>query len=180
VDTAGIREGSDLVERLGIERTHQAVADADLTLLVCDLSAEETAEDRALGEKLTERKPLLVGNKSDLPRRFAGGAAAHVLPVSAVTGAGVADLQAAILQRLAPAGLAMPESGAITSIRHEALLKESVAALENARRAVGFGLPHEMLLLDLYAALRPVDAVTGATTADDILNRIFSTFCIGK
>ena len=180
VDTAGIREGSDLVERLGIERTHQAVADADLTLLVCDLSAEETAEDRALGEKLTERKPLLVGNKSDLPRRFAGEAAAHVLPVSAVTGAGVADLQAAILQRLAPAGLAMPESGAITSIRHEALLKESVAALENARRAVGFGLPHEMLLLDLYAALRPVDAVTGATTADDILNRIFSTFCIGK
>jgi tRNA modification GTPase len=59
-------------------------------------------------------------------------------------------------------------------------LKESVAALENATRAVGFGLPHEMLLLDLYAALRPLDAITGATTADDILNRIFSTFCIGK
>jgi tRNA modification GTPase len=84
------------------------------------------------------------------------------------------------MQRLAPAGLVAPESGAITSIRHEALLTESLAALENARRAVGFGLPHEMLLLDLYATLRPIDAVTGATTADDILNRIFSTFCIGK
>jgi tRNA modification GTPase len=178
VDTAGIREGSDLVERLGIERTHQAMADADLTLLVFDLAAEATPEDQALREKLAERKPLLVGNKSDLPRRFDGEA--DLLPVSAVTGAGVAELQAAILQRLAPAGLAAPESGAITNIRHEALLKESVAALENARRAVGFGLPHEMVLLDLYATLRPIDAVTGATTADDILNRIFSTFCIGK
>jgi tRNA modification GTPase len=92
----------------------------------------------------------------------------------------MAELQSAILRRLAPGGLAMPESGAITSVRHEGLLRECVAALENARRAVGFGMPHEMLLLDLYATLRPLDAVTGATTADDILNRIFSTFCIGK
>jgi tRNA modification GTPase len=113
-----------------------------------------------------------------LPRLFSSDE--DWLPVSAATGEGIGELQKAILRRLAPTGLAEPESGAITSIRHEALLKESVAALENARRAVGFGLPHEMLLLDLYAALRPIDAVTGATTADDILNRIFSTFCIGK
>lgn len=176
VDTAGIREGSDLVERLGIERTHQAVADADLTLLVFDLSTETTADDRALQEKLADRKPLLVGNKCDLPRGFEG----ECMAVSATTGAGITELQEAILHRLAPSGLAAPESGAITNIRHEALLKECVAALENAQRAVGFGLPHEMLLLDLYATLRPLDAVTGATTADDILNRIFSTFCIGK
>jgi tRNA modification GTPase len=178
VDTAGIREGNDLVERLGIERTHQAVADADLTLLVFDLSVESTPDDRALLDKLTPSKPVLVGNKSDLPSRFAG--LPNLLRVSATTGAGIADLQDAIIQRLAPSGLATPESGVITSIRHAALLTESLAALENARRAVGFGLPHEMLLLDLYATLRPIDAVTGATTADDILNRIFSTFCIGK
>jgi tRNA modification GTPase len=178
VDTAGIREGSDLVERLGIERSHQAVADADLTLLVFDLSAEVASEDFALRDKLAAGRPLLVGNKSDLPRRFLG--VDDLLPVSAVTGEGIAALRQAIFERLAPAGLAAPESGAITSIRHQALLRESVAALENARRAVGFGLPHEMLLLDLYAALRPIDAVTGATSADDILNRIFSTFCIGK
>jgi len=66
------------------------------------------------------------------------------------------------------------------SIRHAALLRESQEALQNSSRAVNFVFPHEMLLLDLYAALRPIDAVTGATTADDILNRIFSTFCIGK
>jgi tRNA modification GTPase len=59
-------------------------------------------------------------------------------------------------------------------------LKESRDALDQARNAAALGIPHEMLLLDLYAALRPIDAITGATTADDILNRIFSTFCIGK
>ena len=127
VDTAGIREGSDLVEKLGIERTHQAVADADLTLLVFDLSTEATPDDHALLEKLAERKPLLVGNKSDLPRQFGG--VTDLLPVSAVTGAGIAELQQSILQRLAPGGLAAPESGAITSIRHEGLLKESEPVL---------------------------------------------------
>jgi tRNA modification GTPase len=103
-----------------------------------------------------------------------------LLPVSATTGDGIAELKQAIVTRLAPEGLAAPESGSITSVRHEALLKESLEALENGRRAIGFNLPHEMLLLDFYAALRPIDAVTGATSADDILNRIFSTFCIGK
>ena len=72
------------------------------------------------------------------------------------------------------------EGGFITSLRHERLLRESVEYLEKAKDAAAAGIPHEMLLLDLYAALRPIDAITGATTADDILNRIFSTFCIGK
>ncbi len=178
VDTAGIREGNDVVERLGIERSHQAMADADLTLLVFDLSTAATPEDHALLEKLAGRKPLLVGNKSDLSHRFTD--VPDLLPVSAITGEGISALQQAILRHLAPDGLATPESGSITSIRHENLLRESVDALANAQRAVGFGLPHEMLLLDLYACLRPIDAITGATTADDILNRIFSTFCIGK
>ncbi len=178
VDTAGIREGKDLVESLGIERSYQAMADADLTILVFDLSAEIAEEDRALLEKLHDRKPLLVGNKSDLERRLTG--VSELLPVSAITGQGISELRQAALERLAPEGLAAPESGSITNIRHEALLRESLEALTNARRAVEFHIPHEMLLIDLYAALRPIDAITGATTADDILNRIFSTFCIGK
>jgi tRNA modification GTPase len=178
VDTAGIRDGDDVIETLGIERSFKAMADADLTLLVLDLSVEETEEDHELIEKLAGRKPLLVGNKCDLERRLSG--LRDLMAVSAVTAEGIAELRQAILLRLAPGGLAAPESGAITNIRHEALLRESAEALQNARRAVGFALPHEMLLLDLYAALRPIDAVTGATTADDILNRIFATFCIGK
>ncbi len=177
IDTAGIRESKDQIESLGIERSYQAVADADLTLLVLDLSEELQPEDQVLIEKLADRSPVIVGNKSDLPLKLTNPGA---LRVSATTGEGISELRAAILERLAPNGLALPESGMITSLRHASLLRESLEALENGRRALGFGIPHEMLLLDFYAVLRPIDAITGATTADDILNRIFSTFCIGK
>jgi tRNA modification GTPase len=178
VDTAGIRESDDLVESLGIQRSHEAVADADLTLLVLDLSQPLTKEDESLIESLADRRPMAVGNKCDLVRQLETGR--ELMPVSAVTGEGMDALREAVLQRLAPEGLAAPETGVITSVRHANLLRESLEALDNAKRAVEFNIPHEMLLLDLYAALQPIDAITGATTADDILNRIFSTFCIGK
>jgi tRNA modification GTPase len=196
-DTAGIRAGSDLVESLGIERTLQAIADVDLTLVVVDLSQGITAEDRELIARAP--KSLVAGNKCDLPHEaprndrshdhkgvVAGvgapspGRGATVLPVSAKTGEGIGALRKAILEAIAPAGAFEQETGFITSVRHERLLAESAEYLEKARGAVEDGIPHEMLLLDLYAALRPIDAITGATTADDILNRIFSTFCIGK
>jgi tRNA modification GTPase len=119
-----------------------------------------------------------VGNKSDLPR--GAGTWPALLSVSALTGEGIAELRDAILEAVAPKGVFEQETGFITSLRHEQLLRESAAYLEKACDAARSATPHEMLLLDLYGALRPFDAVTGATTADDILNRIFSTFCIGK
>jgi len=144
-----------------------------------DLSAPLEQADRDILSRVEQRGHMLVaGNKADLPRAFCGGIAG--LAVSALTGEGMAELRRAIIETLAPASEARQEPGFITSVRHEALLLESIEALDNARRAAEFGIPHEMLLLDLYAALRPIDAITGATTADDILNRIFSTFCIGK
>ena len=175
VDTAGIRSSQDLVETLGIERSYQAMADADLTLVVVDLSQLVSPDDIALLDRAKlQGRYILVGNKSDLPR--VGEISDDVVAVSAVTGEGIDNLR----ERIAPAAAREQESGFITSIRHHQLLLESIEALEQARKAVQFGIPHEMLLLDLYAALRPIDAITGATTADDILNRIFSTFCIGK
>lgn len=176
VDTAGIRAGQDVVEVLGIERSWQAVADADLTLVVLDGSAGLTVEDRLLLERTGPS--LLVSNKSDLPE--GEGIPAEALRVSARTGEGLEELRTRIVAAVSPESGPERESGFITSVRHEQLLRESREALDNARRAVTLGIPHEMLLLDLYAALTPVDAITGATTADDILNRIFSTFCIGK
>jgi tRNA modification GTPase len=175
VDTAGIRAGQDIVETLGIERSYQAMADADVTLVVFDLSAPNTAEDTALLDHAKQQgRYVLIGNKSDLGK-IAEMPEDHVA-VSAITGEGIDELR----RRIAPAAAREQEAGFITSIRHEQLLRESAEALKQARAAVEFGIPHEMLLLDLYASLRPIDAITGATTADDILNRIFSTFCIGK
>lgn len=179
VDTAGIRDSADLVERLGIDRSHQAMADADLTLVIVDLSQVFSPEDQALATKANEQGlHIVVGNKSDLPRLCSTTAA--VLPTSAVTGAGVAELRRQILQLITPGGFTSPQSGLITSLRHESLLLESIEALQRAIDATTFGLPHEMILLDCYTALRALDVLSGATTADDILNHIFSKFCIGK
>ncbi len=179
MDTAGIRDVQDTIETLGIERSYRAMADADLTLVVMDLSIPVDAMDRALIGKAREQgRFLLVGNKCDLPRR--AETAEEFSAVSALTGEGISNLKQQILAQIAPAEGWGAGADFITSIRHEQLLRECLACLERARSAAVEGIPHEMLLLDLYGALQPVDAITGATTADDILNRIFSTFCIGK
>jgi tRNA modification GTPase len=182
-DTAGIREATEAVESLGIERSFQAMADADLTLVVVDLSAPAAAEDHRLMERArSQGRWLVVANKCDLARGAGRplGPPEGAVAVSALTGEGITRLREAILEAVAPGGAFEQETGFITSLRHERLLRESAEYLEKARAAVGDNIPHEMLLLDLYAALRPIDAISGATTADDILNRIFATFCIGK
>jgi len=179
IDTAGIREGRDTVETLGIERSYQAMADADLTLVVTDLSQPTNDDDRDLIDHArAQGRHLIVGNKADLPR--VSDSAAGSIEVSALTGDGIAELRRRALAELAPEGRLEQEGGFITSVRHERCLRDSLEAVGRAREAIRNGLPHEMLLLDLYAALQPIDAITGATTADDILNRIFSSFCIGK
>ncbi len=175
VDTAGIRAGAERVEALGVERSYQAMGEADLTLVVIDLAAPLEEVDLELA-----RRPgaIVAANKSDLERAAEPPEGAVV--VSALTGDGIDELRQRIFDALAPAGGPEHEPGFITSARHAGLLEECAQALGHARAAAESGFPHEMILLDLYAALQPIDAITGATTADDILNRIFSTFCIGK
>jgi tRNA modification GTPase len=174
VDTAGIRQAEGRVETLGIERSYQAMADADLTIVVVDLSAPREQPDRDLIAKARQQgRYILAGNKCDLPHHPPGP---DVIPVSARTGEGIERLRQAIL----PHETIEQTGGFITTLRHEQLLQEALRYLEKAGAATEAGIPHEMLLLDLYAALGPIDSITGATTADDILNRIFSRFCIGK
>ena len=179
VDTAGIRAGGDLVESLGIERSLQAMADADLTLVVLDSSTPLTAGDQEiLTRAAAQGRHLIVANKTDLP--LAATIPDDAIGLSATTGAGLRTLRQSILNAIGHAAQAEHEFAFITSLRHAQLLTECLGALRAARLAVEEHIPHEMMMLDLYGALHPLDAITGKTTADDILNRIFSTFCIGK
>ena len=195
VDTAGIRETADEVERIGVERTLAAIADSDLRLLVIDSSGPWTDEDAALLEKLRPLGSLLIAlNKSDLPPHHApidtatfvqrnwGASATQpgIIRTSAVTGEGIPELKEKILALAAPPRDVGPEGEFITNLRHQQLIKNSLAGLAKARQAAESKTPHEMLLLDLYDALGPLDLITGATYADDILGIIFSTFCVGK
>jgi tRNA modification GTPase len=179
VDTAGIRETAELIERLGIERSFEAMSDADLTIVVLDGAATPSEETEKLIDKARQQgRFLVVANKCDLAefQLRADGA----ISVSALTGAGIDALRAAILDQLAPRGELELQGGFITSVRQENLLSEALLMLEKAENAAQSAIPHELLILDLYCALNPIDAITGATTADDILHRIFVTFCIGK
>ncbi len=199
VDTAGLRntvEAADASiddpERLGMLRSREALADADLVLLLHDATLPLTDEERSLAQGIRSRPHLLVSNKVDLPSavyRWELGPAVTEgdvervspmpeLSVSALTGAGLDALREAIVAQLGAGGEA--DYGGLNNTRHQQAVADAIAALEKALAANGARLPHEILLLDLHAALAALDSLTGATTADDILTRIFSTFCIGK
>jgi tRNA modification GTPase len=184
VDTAGIRQALDEAESIGIRKSMEALAYADLVLVVVDGSQAEAEEDRALLREVENRSAIVVENKSDLgapgSQFQVSGSQCRRVKTSAVTGDGIPELRAEILRHIGGENGAQSETGFLTNLRHQGLVRESLAALETASDAVALRVPHEMLLLDLYSALRPLDAITGATTTDDILNLIFSTFCIGK
>jgi tRNA modification GTPase len=205
VDTAGIRQALDEAEAIGIRKSMEALADADLVLIVLDASQPTAVEDDELMSETTNRPAIVIENKSDLvgmdregmdreghglsradlvgeKRRASasGGSRAPRLRVSALYGEGIAELRTEILRHIGGETGVQAEAGFLTNIRHQGLVQDSISALDAATGAVAAKVPHEMLLLDLYNALRPLDAVTGATTSDDILNLIFSTFCIGK
>ena len=182
VDTAGIRHSTDEAESIGIRKSYEALSEADLVLVVLDSSQELSAEDRELLEVSGKRRALAVANKSDLaPDGRPDLAEMKVFRTSAITGDGIDDLRAAILEEVAGHSVrGEQETGFLTNIRHQRLVEESLSCLDAACQAVKRSIPHEMIMLDLYGALRPLDAITGETTTDDILNLIFSSFCIGK
>ena len=180
VDTAGLRQALDEAESLGIQKSMEALADADLVLVVLDASQPRAREDEELLASVRERAAIVVANKIDLSRQSPVASRQKELATSAVTGEGIPALREEILRHIRGEAGAQAESGFLTNARHQALVRESLAALEAATQAARSRIPHEMILLDLYTALRPLDAITGQTTADDILYRIFSSFCIGK
>jgi tRNA modification GTPase len=195
VDTAGIREAQDEAERMGVEKSWQAIADSDLRLLVIDASEPWTDADSSLLARVRPLGALLVAlNKCDLPARISGAemverisssaheaaSQAEMVVTSALTGAGLAELREEILTLAAPARDLGTEGEFITSLRHQQLLKESLGALSKAREGAEQKVHHELLLLDLYDALRALDTLTGATNIEDLLGIIFSTFCVGK
>ena len=201
VDTAGIRQAPDdaEAETLGIKKSIEARADADLVLVVIDKSQPRNKEDEELLRQIEARPAIVVENKSDLLGEW-NDSNAHVgtaalgcpaerssvmrtppiIQTSALTGEGIPALREAILRHVAGDRTTHQESGFLTNVRHQKLVNDALAALDDATNAVAARVPHEMLLLDLYRALRPLDEITGVTTTDDILNLIFSTFCIGK
>jgi tRNA modification GTPase len=180
VDTAGLREGLEEAEQLGIARSREALADAALVVVVLDATQRLNEEEHRLLAAVEGRPTVVAINKCDLAeaRQIPECAGLTTLLTSALTGEGISALRERIL--VLATGGAATEPGPLTSLRHQQAIATAVAALADAAQANANAIPHEMILLDLYRALWALDSLTGQTTSDDILNLIFSTFCIGK
>jgi tRNA modification GTPase len=184
-DTAGVRDSTDEVEYLGVERTRRAIADADLVVIVLDGSRSLIQEDRDIFNEVAESSYIIALNKSDLDS-FKGNKldglnnkSATVLNVSAKTGAGLEALRAAILEPFAT--FDTNDTGLlITDARHFDLLQRTQYALRSSLRLLDQRSSEELVLVGLYDGLRFIGEITGETTPDDVLAQIFATFCIGK
>jgi tRNA modification GTPase len=192
IDTAGLRhhaEPLDEAESIGIIKSREAMAEADVILLVLDATTPLHPEDESIIAATTTRPFLVVVNKQDLvsttppAHKIAAQNKDHLaqatVETSALTGAGIPELRHAILSLLTAAPPAS-ESPLLTNLRQQQAVATALTALSQAQCAVAANIPDEMLLLDLYATLQALDALTGTTTTDDILHLIFSKFCIGK
>ena len=182
VDTAGIRPADDEAEILGIRKSLETLADSDLVLVVLDCSTALVADDLQLLAHVASRRAVIVQNKIDKvsPQFCLGTQLLPVVETSALNGEGMGALRSEILRQVGGETTGTQEGAFVTNLRQQNLITQAIASLEAAQLAVPSRTPHEMLLLDLYAALRALDEITGATTTDDILNLIFGSFCIGK
>ncbi|HHY68392.1 MAG TPA: tRNA uridine-5-carboxymethylaminomethyl(34) synthesis GTPase MnmE [Alicyclobacillus sp.] len=186
LDTAGIRTTEDEVERIGVERSLKWVEEADLVLCVLDGSSPLEKEDLELLERIKDRPFLLVVNKIDLPQRLTGDGRLEELPqhrivrVSARTGDGVQEL-ADRMARVVLGGEGVSASSCmVTNMRHMALLKEAREDLDAAERAVSEGWTVDVAAVDLRAAWEHLGDILGERAGEELLNRIFSQFCLGK
>jgi tRNA modification GTPase len=181
IDTAGLRESTDEAESIGIAKSREAMAEADVVILVLDATAPIHQEDEAAMADQATRPSFLFRNTqyrasaANLLKRDAY----PVLTTSALTGAGISELRRAVLSLLTREAPTI-ETALLTNLRQQRAVSAALAALGRVQQAAVATVPHEIILLDLYEALQALDALTGTTTSDDILNLIFSKFCIGK
>lgn len=186
VDTAGIRETTDLVEKIGVERAQEIMQRADLVLLVLDASAPLSAEDRQVLEMLQQQQVIVLINKTDLPVQLeldevmARMAGRRVLRISVLEGTGLDELEQAIVDMVYAGETAPSDSAFVSNVRHVAALRHARQRLADALATISAGMPPDFVVVDLRAAWEKLGEITGETVGDDIIDQIFARFCIGK
>lgn len=181
VDTAGITETEDVVEQMGIERSQEAVSQSDLLLLVLDLSEPLLAEDRDLIERTKDCTVVAVGNKSDLPMHMnITGLPWDLVRASMVTGEGLEQLQEHMVSAVIGGRVVISDTLLVSNPRHKAALERAQEHLFAAEDSIVKKAPDDFVTIDLTGALNALGEITGETVAEELLDNIFSRFCIGK
>ncbi|MCL5774374.1 MAG: tRNA uridine-5-carboxymethylaminomethyl(34) synthesis GTPase MnmE [Firmicutes bacterium] len=186
IDTAGLRESTDPVEIKGVERTREALSGADIVLFVIDASSRLTGEDIKIFKDVEGKKCIFILNKKDLPSLIEIEKLMELVPegkwveTSATTSKGIKELQNAILEVIFHGRVHSPEGCFVSSLRHKKSLEKTLMYIEEVEKSLKKSLPSDFLTIDLKGALESLGEITGSNITEDIIDRIFSGFCIGK
>jgi tRNA modification GTPase len=185
-DTAGLHDAQEEIEKIGVEKANQAIAVADMILFVIDLADRIREEDRDVFEKIKHKKHVIVANKIDMvdsgedldiPETWQDSPA---VKISALKGINIEELKAIILQVAVGKRGIDREIGIVPNLRHKLILEESLAAAEKALNEISRETPMELIAIDIKTSLERLGSIIGDTHEKDLLDQIFSRFCIGK
>ncbi len=187
IDTAGIRKTDDTVEKIGVERSRQALDSADLVLLLIDGSTPLTAEDKRLIELTANHQRIVLLNKVDLPAKTTADqlnallAGDRVIPLSVTTNQGLDTLAATIKHLFFKEGLTNSQQTVmVTNARQTALLKKAKQALDDVLSGIAGGMPVDLVQIDLKRCWDLLGEITGDSYQDELIDQLFSQFCLGK
>ncbi|MEJ2108999.1 MAG: GTP-binding protein, partial [Acidobacteriota bacterium] len=186
LDTAGIHDSKDVTEKIGMDRSYKAIADADAVLFVVDTSVLPCGEDFFFHRELKGRKRMVVFNKSDLVSKWSHRELSDFsgdcswIQVSAKTGERIEELRSMIFKSLLGIDSSDKDDVLITNLRHCHCLEAVQKEIDHALAALEEGLSEEFTLMHLHKGLKELGAITGETSIEDLLDVIFSRFCIGK
>ncbi len=186
LDTAGIRETEDIVERIGVERSRQVLKEADLILLVLNYSDDLTSEDEKLFEAVKGMDVIVIVNKTDLPkkvnmdqvRQLAGDY--KVITTAIIEEKGIGELEQAIADLFFTGSLEANDMTYVSNSRHIALLNEADKSISDVLEGIEFGTPIDILQIDLTRTWELLGEIIGDTVQESLINQLFSQFCLGK
>ena len=185
IDTAGIRDTEDVVEKIGVERALKAAEEGDLIIYVADGSRPLDDSDRKIIEFIRTRKAIVLINKMDLPmeadkkelERLSGK---RVIPVSAKEEQGIEELEQEIKTLFYSGNLTFNDQVYITNVRHKEALEHALSSLNLVKNSIEQGMPEDFYSIDLTDAYEELGKIIGEAVEDDVVNEIFSRFCMGK
>ena len=185
VDTAGIRDTEDIVEKIGVERAMKAAEDADLIIYVVDGSRALDENDKEIMEFIRGRRAIVLLNKTDLKlavdKDELENACGHaVIPISAKEEQGIEALEEEIKRLFYHVKISFNEQVYITNVRHKEALEQTLDSLKMVKQSVSDGMPEDFYSIDLMNAYEQLGKILGEAVEDDLVNEIFSKFCMGK
>ncbi|MBQ8298488.1 MAG: tRNA uridine-5-carboxymethylaminomethyl(34) synthesis GTPase MnmE [Clostridia bacterium] len=180
IDTAGIRNTEDVVENIGVEKSKKVLNDAELVLFLIDGSKGFLSEDKEILNEIGDKNHIILINKIDLQNEEISINDENIIRISAKTGEGMIELENKIEELFNLKNLDSENELIITNIRHKDLLNKAKQGLKTAKETISTGLPIDMISINIKTAITSLGEILGESISEDVLNKIFEKFCVGK